>query len=309
MPDHHQLLQVLLQESSRTFALAIPLLEEPCCEQVSLAYLLLRIADTLEDASSWPLQKRLSALAELSVLLDQRTAAHADQKAQGWLQDPPSTHRGHLAVLARAGELLALLEGLPSLPQDLIVRHVQRTIAGMQETLRQAQPHGSVVMSDLLALRRYCYIVAGIVGELLTELFCCHCAPLAGHRELLLEHASALGEGLQLVNILKDARADELEGRAYLPPDAPASVLFAIAFEDLRRGRRYVHLLERGGASPGVLAFTKAPLLLAEATLAKVQRLGSGAKLDRQELWDTLQRARTGLSISETENGASNGSR
>jgi farnesyl-diphosphate farnesyltransferase len=304
MRDGSQLLGELLQNSSRTFALAIPLLEQPCRDHVSIAYLLLRIADTLEDAAAWPLGERLIALAAFSGQLDERAPAHAERTAREWLQHPPTSHPGHLAVLAHMAELLTLLNRLPRVPRDLIVRHIQRTAMGMLETLRQYEPDGRVVMADLPGLRAYCYIVAGIVGELLTELFCLQCGPLAARRELLLEHASALGEGLQLVNILKDAQADLVDGRSYLPADTPTHVHFTIAFEDLRRGRRYLRLLEQGGASPGVIAFTSAPLLLAEATLAKVQRLGPGAKLTREELWDTLRRVQPGWGDTEAETRA-----
>ena len=40
----------ILQEVSRTFALTIPLLPEDLCRVVGNAYLLCRIADTLEDS-------------------------------------------------------------------------------------------------------------------------------------------------------------------------------------------------------------------------------------------------------------------
>ena len=43
----------LLVKTSRTFALAIPLLPEPTRREVGLAYLLFRIADTFEDATAW----------------------------------------------------------------------------------------------------------------------------------------------------------------------------------------------------------------------------------------------------------------
>jgi len=41
----------LLQKTSRTFALAIPLLPEPTRTAVGAAYLLFRVADTFEDAT------------------------------------------------------------------------------------------------------------------------------------------------------------------------------------------------------------------------------------------------------------------
>ena len=43
-------LQDLLVKTSRTFALAIPQLPQPTLREVTIAYLLFRIADTFEDA-------------------------------------------------------------------------------------------------------------------------------------------------------------------------------------------------------------------------------------------------------------------
>ena len=45
-------LQALLGETSRTFALAIPRLPEPRMTEVTVAYLLFRIADTFKDATT-----------------------------------------------------------------------------------------------------------------------------------------------------------------------------------------------------------------------------------------------------------------
>ena len=55
-------LEELLIASSRTFALAIPHLPEPTRREVTIAYLLFRVADTFEDATSWPRSSRIEAL-------------------------------------------------------------------------------------------------------------------------------------------------------------------------------------------------------------------------------------------------------
>jgi len=52
----------LLEKTSRTFALSIPMLPEPTRRHVGIAYLLFRIADTFEDAARWPRDRRLAAL-------------------------------------------------------------------------------------------------------------------------------------------------------------------------------------------------------------------------------------------------------
>ena len=60
----------LLEQTSRTFALSIPLLPEPTRREVTVAYLLFRIADTFEDASSWPRALRIAALERFIQLLE-----------------------------------------------------------------------------------------------------------------------------------------------------------------------------------------------------------------------------------------------
>ena len=62
------------------------------------------------------------------------------------------------------------------------------------------------------ALRRYCYLVAGTVGELI--------APVLGCRDhRALAQAAELGIAMQLTNILRDIAEDAASGRLYLPLD------------------------------------------------------------------------------------------
>ena len=49
----------LLVKTSRTFALSIPVLPEPTRREVTVAYLLFRIADTLEDSTLWSRERKL----------------------------------------------------------------------------------------------------------------------------------------------------------------------------------------------------------------------------------------------------------
>src|SRR5438477_258431 len=81
-------------------------------------------------------------------------------------------------------------------------------------------------------LRAYCYAVAGIVGEMLTELFVLGRPGMQAVAGDLRKHAAAFGEGLQLVNILKDARPDAVEGRTFLPRQAPLREVFVLARQD-----------------------------------------------------------------------------
>lgn len=85
----------------------------------------------------------------------------------------------------------------------------------------------------------YCRRVAGVVGLLV--------APIAGYRggRDTLDCAVALGEAMQLTNILRDVGEDLARGRCYLPIDLMDAC--GVELDDLRAGkvdRSYIALLE-----------------------------------------------------------------
>src|SRR6185437_5833166 len=152
---------------------------------------------------------------------------------------------------------------------------------------------GSLRLSTLGDLQHYCYIVAGIVGELLTELFLDFTPALERARALLTADAARFGEGLQLVNILKDADSDAHHGRVYLPPSLERARILELARADLDAATAYVLALQENGAPRGVVGFTALPVLLARATLDVVERSGPGSSISRAQvaaLYARLQR-------------------
>ena len=143
-------------------------------------------------------------------------------------------------------------------------------------------------LKSLLELRQYCYFVAGIVGELLTELFVLADDQIAGCRHELMELAPLFGEGLQLVNILKDSGADADEGRQFVHPTVPREYLFDLARGDLWYAGQYIKALETVGADRGVVQFAQLPVSLATATLECVEVHGPGSKISREQLGEIL---------------------
>jgi phytoene synthase len=77
-------------------------------------------------------------------------------------------------------------------------------------------------------LRRYCYLVASVVGLISIEIF--------GYRggEEARRRAADLGIALQLTNILRDVQEDLQRDRIYLPQDEMAA--FGCAEDELRAG-------------------------------------------------------------------------
>jgi farnesyl-diphosphate farnesyltransferase len=97
-----------------------------------------------------------------------------------------------------------------------IVRCIELMCDGMHHFQRTASVRGLARSTDLDS---YCYYVAGVVGEMLTDLFCHHSPEVAARRATLDEFAASFGEGLQLTNILKDVWEDRRRGACWLPQD------------------------------------------------------------------------------------------
>ncbi len=63
---------------------------------------------------------------------------------------------------------------------------------------------------DFATLRRYCHLVAGVVGEVAARIF-------GQSAEATTAYAHQLGLALQLTNIVRDVGEDAVRGRIYLP--------------------------------------------------------------------------------------------
>jgi farnesyl-diphosphate farnesyltransferase len=291
-------LEDLLENTSRTFALSIPVLPEPTREQVMIAYLLFRIADTFEDAAHWPPQKRIEALQEFRDLLAGYSPEAAQRLAGKWTADGASPHAGYRELIA---ETPFVLDAFLALDPDAVASvrdHVSRSAEGMARFVARADG-GVLILNDMIDLRAYCYSVAGIVGEMLSELFLLKREPLLAIAPYLRERASTFGEALQLVNILKDATVDETEGRSFLPRSVPRAEVFDLARTDLIIAAEYTLALQKAGAPRGIVEFCALPAELAWATLRKVEERGPGSKVSHLELFAIRKRLERSLDRNE----------
>ncbi len=288
-------LETHLLKTSRTFALCIPRLPEPTRREVTIAYLLFRIADTFEDAASWPRARRIEALERLGELLGRPAPEATARQARAWAAEVPCAWLAYQELLADLPLVLEEFFALSPGAIELIRRHMGRTIRGMAEYVARTDEAGELRLADLNDLRGYCYVVAGIVGELLTELHLLERPELAAVAPRLRERAPYFGEGLQLVNILKDSDDDLGEGRCYLPATVTQAEALALAREDLRAAAEYVLAVQAAGAERGLVVFHALPAELALATLDRVESAGPGAKLRRREVYDIIDRINQAL--------------
>ena len=284
MPDFQQ----LLNRTSRTFGLTIPLLNQPLRHEMTLAYLLFRVADTFEDAEFLSTAARQQALREFGELLATRDLPRAESLADNWVRRRPVEHAGYLELLGQVPGLLQAVNGLDPNVSDILCGHASRTIEGMIAFLSRCDAGGKLVLSTRRDLRQYCYAVAGIVGEMITALFLARTRQLERVAPQLRWLARSFGEGLQLVNILKDARDDAEKGRCYVPAEVPIEQVFELARADLDEADRYASALRRMKVNGGMLQFVELPILLARRTLDLLAREGPAVKLSRSEVASAL---------------------
>ena len=291
----------LLVRTSRTFALAIPCLPLPVRHEVTVSYLLFRITDTIEDATQLNAKEKLAALDRWADVLDQIVSSGAPP-AEGLptqpltldLPRPPSSNTDDLDLMHELPFVVQSAALLRPPVRQAIFGSLRTSLSGMRRFIAAGTPSGEVRITSLEDLREYCYVVAGVVGELLTEVFLLGTDGLSEVREELDAHARWFGEGLQLVNILKDADDDLRDGRVFIPRDVTRQHLFEFTREDLRQADAYLQVLKKAKAPQGFMAFTELPLLLAWRTLETVEQFGPGSKLSRTEVLRLLAQASTG---------------
>ena len=119
-------------------------------------------------------------------------------------------------LIANTVRVVRTTRGFRAPQRDAVERCVRIMSHGMAEFQRNATVEG---LDDLSHLDRYCYHVAGVVGEMLTELLCDYSAEIGERRRELLKLSVSFGQGLQMTNILKDVWDDRRRGACWLPND------------------------------------------------------------------------------------------
>jgi farnesyl-diphosphate farnesyltransferase len=208
----------MLPKVSRTFALCIRLLPPDLEHPVLLAYLLCRIADTIEDAPALPGAEKSKLLSHFRSCLDDG-GPDAGPIAERFAD--PRTDEEELTN--RADTVLREFRRLPSFHQSAIRPWVQEMCSGMAgfaSKYDDGDPETPRVLTTVNDLERYCYFVAGTVGHLLTDLFASvRLAISPRHYAQLKPLATSFGLGLQLTNIIKDVADDRRRGWTFVPQE------------------------------------------------------------------------------------------
>ena len=203
----------MLQGVSRTFALTIPQLPATLCKVVSNAYLLCRIVDTIEDEPLLEGTRKNYFCQQFLRALDGGKNVEQFARQLGAslsAQTPAAEHE----LIRNAPRVVQIARSFSAAQREAL-QHCLRTMAnGMTQFQLRNDKHGLQTLEDL---DLYCYYVAGIVGQMLTNLFCLHSQEIAGNHRALMPLAVSFGQGLQMTNILKDVWEDYRIGACWLP--------------------------------------------------------------------------------------------
>jgi farnesyl-diphosphate farnesyltransferase len=177
------------------------------------AYLLCRLADTIEDDVGLDNEQKSEFHARFVAVVK------GDAAAEPFAADlaPLLSDRSLPAerdLVRNAPAVIRVTHSFSAPERAALTRCVAIMCHGMPEFQRNKSLRG---LSDLDELAEYCYYVAGVVGEMCTELFCLHSPELAKHRDALLRLSVSFGQGLQMTNILKDIWDDRQANACWLP--------------------------------------------------------------------------------------------
>ncbi|MGJ7456292.1 phytoene/squalene synthase family protein [Halomonas sp. MA07-2] len=299
----------ILPGVSRSFALTIPQLPADLRKVVTNAYCLCRIVDTLEDEPSLSfLQKAIFHERFLGVLRGEEKALDFARQVTPLLSDATSSHEREL--MANTPLIVRCTRSLTPSQQQVLIKCVSIMCRGMGCYQEKSSLEG---LADLGEVDRYCYHVAGVVGEMLTELFCEYSGEIHEKRAEMLALAPSFGEGLQLTNILKDLWDDWQRGVCWLPRkefrefgvelsgmapggSAPAFAaalryMIGIAHAHLGNALRYTLMIPQ--SEPGIRRFCLWAIGLAVLTLRRIHarptyRSGKQVKVSRRIVKATI---------------------
>lgn len=228
----------ILLKVSRTFALNINVLKGKLHRSILLAYLYLRIADTVEDDPD------MNA-SEKEVLLDKfadifRTGELKDEAVEAFESALPEHWRQrsmepYFDLCLHTHVVVPLLKELPeayAAPVRDVTIEMCGGMAKFAKRQEDALSSGWFTLESVGELDEYCYYVAGIVGKLLTHLFAADTCLINAARKAEMQKLDvSFGLALQVANIVKDCREDSERRVCFVPEEICRRHGFAHSFE------------------------------------------------------------------------------
>ena len=292
--DRNSIRGPLLRSVSRSFYLSLRFLPKALRDPLSLAYLLARATDTMADTAEVPVGLRSEALRELAAAIQGREPTKTTNALRKSFA-PLQSDRAERTLIEQLPALLDWLGELPAEDRDEVRTVLAKINRGQSLDLQRFGAGDEIrALKNAAELDEYTYLVAGCVGEFWTRLCFAHVQNFSARPE---SEMSALGvrygQGLQLINILRDAGDDLRNGRCYFPADeldslglTPAQILHdppriepvldkwrEKAERGIEAGREYADTIR----SRRVRFATALPAKIGAQTLALLREAGAGA--------------------------------
>lgn len=297
---------------SRTFSLNIKQLEGDIFKAVLLGYLLFRIADTFEDTIYQDEREKIADLRDFSEIFKGNKDLSYRLKLYEALKFRWKESSNEKNLIENGHIVLRCFFHLRDTYRKIIDPLIVETSEGMLEFQKRKLQSNSETfqLADIKELEEYCYYVAGVVGVMLTKIFC-HKESVKKQKSELEKFQIHFGIALQLINIIKDYQKDILRGWCYIPNSITEEYQIEInAIETLsikqRQGitnsvmplivtyldstLRYIKLLPLEERS--IRMFCIIPFVLGYRTLSKIV-LMEGNKILRQEVGDIIHKSDT----------------
>jgi farnesyl-diphosphate farnesyltransferase len=300
----------MLPKVSRTFAVNIGELQGDIFRAVLIGYLLFRMADTFEDNVHQDERGKIADLTDFSELfqgnrdLDQRLKLYESLRFR-WEE-----HSYEKNLIENGSAVLRCYFDLPQLYRGIIDPLLVETSRGMAEFQRRKLESKSTIfqLRDIGELENYCYYVAGVVGIMLTKVFC-QKARIRERKRQLEALQVDFGLALQLINVVKDYEKDIARGWCYIPSTItkcysidPNTMDTLSAYQ--RRGivdemvahvvryldsaLRYIQLLPLNERS--IRKFCILPFVMGYRTLVTVVQM-AGSKISREEVATIVEKS------------------
>lgn len=278
MPLRSDVLAVL-EETSRTFFLPISQLTGDLQSAIASAYLCMRAIDEIEDHPMLPAQIKVQQLLALSQLLQQQTsrASFAHTAFSAVFSDSVPAHGIPDGI--RQPEVTIRLSEWACLAPESIAPRIWDATAAMADRMARWVDVGWKIRT-VHDLDGYTFSVAGAVGLLV-----CDIAGWSDGFQLHREPAVHFGRGLQSVNIVRNRAADLARGVDFYPTGWSDADMIAYAHHYLALTEAYAQTMPPIPTAH----FVKLPLLLANATLAALER--GEEKLSRAAVIELLQQS------------------
>ena len=285
----------ILKGVSRSFYISVRFLPKRIRLTIALAYLLARASDTIADANGTEPQLRSEFLAQFLKRIRSgdfnpslEVAPFLAKQAEG----PEKTLLLHINPVVQSLGLIATQH------RELVAEVLSKIIHGQTLDIERFEMrHGTQGLPDDDSLEEYTYLVAGSVGEFWTKVCLLEWRGYSDQPEAkLLGLGRDFGNGLQLINILRDFPNDLRQGRSYLPV---TNLEMVAADPDLARSewehwrQRALSYLEGGwqyvnAVRPPRVRFACAvPLFIGVHTLdllGREPKLRPGIKVSRSEV-------------------------